>query len=173
MSLVVTPVFSVTWSFINHSNMVIWCSRNVTYYYQCRKKFMPLRVFLETVIHVFIYLFEFIASLHPDADSSLSEQHFEHVIFAGFVSAGCKDAWPVYVPVWSTDVLSQIDALECGQSAVFQDAVQTVCSVTHVLSSAIYCHWKVFASAATSCLRCTSSLWFWGWVEHVGTEASS
>ncbi len=138
------------------------------YYYQCRKC-MPLRVFLETVIHVFIYLFEFIASLHPDADSSLSE----HVIFAGFVSAGCKDAWPVYVPVWSTDVLSQIDALECGQSAVFQDAVQTVCSVTHFLCSAIYCHWKVFASAATSCLRCTSSLWFWGWVEHVGTEASS
>lgn len=30
-------------------------------------------------------------------------------------------AWPVYVPVWCTDVLSQIDVLECGQSAVFRD----------------------------------------------------
>jgi len=27
-----TPVFSVTWSFRNHSNMLIWCSRNMSYY---------------------------------------------------------------------------------------------------------------------------------------------
>jgi len=27
---------SVTWSFRNHSNMLIWCSRNIYYYcYQC------------------------------------------------------------------------------------------------------------------------------------------
>jgi len=28
-------VFSVTWSFRNHSNMMICCSRNISYYYQC------------------------------------------------------------------------------------------------------------------------------------------
>jgi len=28
---VIAPVFSVTWSFRNHTNMVIWCSKN--YYF--------------------------------------------------------------------------------------------------------------------------------------------
>jgi len=28
-------VFSVTWSFRNHSNMLICSSRNISYYYQC------------------------------------------------------------------------------------------------------------------------------------------
>jgi len=27
--------FSVTWSSRNHSNLMIWCSRNISYYYQC------------------------------------------------------------------------------------------------------------------------------------------
>ncbi len=30
---IITPVFSVTWSFRNHSNMLICCSRYVSYYY--------------------------------------------------------------------------------------------------------------------------------------------
>ncbi len=29
-----TPVFSVTWFFRNHCNGLIWCSRNITCYYQ-------------------------------------------------------------------------------------------------------------------------------------------
>ncbi len=32
---IVTPVLSVTWSFRNHANMLICCSRNISYYYQC------------------------------------------------------------------------------------------------------------------------------------------
>ncbi len=32
---IITPVFSVTWSFRNHSNMLICCSRNISDYYQC------------------------------------------------------------------------------------------------------------------------------------------
>ncbi len=32
----ITQVFSVTWSFRNHSNLLIWCSRNISYY-QCWK----------------------------------------------------------------------------------------------------------------------------------------
>jgi len=33
---IITSVFSVTWSFRNHSNMQIYCSRNFSdYYYQC------------------------------------------------------------------------------------------------------------------------------------------
>jgi len=30
-------VFSVARFFRNHSNMMIWCSRNISYYYQCWK----------------------------------------------------------------------------------------------------------------------------------------
>jgi len=30
--------WSVTWSFRNHSNMMIWCSKNISYYYQCWKQ---------------------------------------------------------------------------------------------------------------------------------------
>ncbi len=35
--IIITPVFSVTWSFRNQSNMLICCSRNIYYYYQCWK----------------------------------------------------------------------------------------------------------------------------------------
>ncbi len=37
-SAAITPGFSVTWSFRNHSNMLICCSRNIYYYYQCWKQ---------------------------------------------------------------------------------------------------------------------------------------
>jgi len=30
--------FSVTWSFRNPYNMLIWCTRNIYYYYQCWKQ---------------------------------------------------------------------------------------------------------------------------------------
>ncbi len=29
---IITPVFRVTWSFRNHSNIKLWCSRNIYYY---------------------------------------------------------------------------------------------------------------------------------------------
>ncbi len=32
---IITPVFSVTWSFRNHTNMLIFCSRNISDYYWC------------------------------------------------------------------------------------------------------------------------------------------
>ncbi len=35
---IITPVFSVTWSFRNHSNMLICCSGNVSYCFQCWKQ---------------------------------------------------------------------------------------------------------------------------------------
>jgi len=36
--LICAPVFRVTWSSRNHSNMPIYCSRNISYYYhQCWK----------------------------------------------------------------------------------------------------------------------------------------
>ncbi len=35
---IITQVFTVTWSFRNHSNMLIGCSRNISYYYQCWKQ---------------------------------------------------------------------------------------------------------------------------------------
>jgi len=45
---IITPVFSVTWSFRNHSNMRIWCSRNISYYYQCWKQL--LNTFVKIVV---------------------------------------------------------------------------------------------------------------------------
>ncbi len=45
----ITPVFSVTWSFRNHSNMLICCSKNIFYCYQCLKH-LKLTVCVETVI---------------------------------------------------------------------------------------------------------------------------
>ncbi len=44
------PVFSVTWSFRNHFNMLICCSRNI---YNMLKMF---NVFVEAVIHFLYYL---------------------------------------------------------------------------------------------------------------------
>ncbi len=38
ISSIITPVFSVTWFFRNHSNILICCSRNISYYYQCWKQ---------------------------------------------------------------------------------------------------------------------------------------
>ncbi len=35
---IITPVFSVTWCFRNHYNMLICCSRNISDYYQCWKQ---------------------------------------------------------------------------------------------------------------------------------------
>jgi len=46
---IITPVFSVTWSFRNYSNMLIW--RNISDYYQCEKKKSQFCCLL-TVIHI-------------------------------------------------------------------------------------------------------------------------
>ncbi len=46
---IITPVFSVTWSFRNHSNMLIWCSRNIWLIF---KSVMLLNIFfVDTKIH--------------------------------------------------------------------------------------------------------------------------
>jgi len=46
------PVFSVPWSFRNHSNTLIWCSRNMYCYYQCLKQ---LNIFVLTPnLYIFI-----------------------------------------------------------------------------------------------------------------------
>ncbi len=42
-------IFSVTWSFRNHSHMLIWCSRNISDYYQCWKGVL-LNIFVDFVI---------------------------------------------------------------------------------------------------------------------------
>ncbi len=49
-----TPVFIVTWSFINYSNVLIGCSRNIYNYYLLSpsETVVLLNIFAETVIHV-------------------------------------------------------------------------------------------------------------------------
>jgi hypothetical protein len=50
-SATISQVFSVTWSFRNHSNMMIWCSRRISYY-QCWNVVL-LNIFEEIVTHFF------------------------------------------------------------------------------------------------------------------------
>ncbi len=50
----ITPVFSDTWSFINHSNTLIWCSRNFSCYYECWKQLCCL-IFLRKHFLGFFY----------------------------------------------------------------------------------------------------------------------
>ncbi len=42
---IITPVFSVAWSFRNHSNMLFWWSINISYYFQCWKQLCCLIFF--------------------------------------------------------------------------------------------------------------------------------
>jgi len=51
---IILPVFSVTWSFRNHCNMLICCSRNISYYYQCWKQLCCL-IFLWKPWKIYIY----------------------------------------------------------------------------------------------------------------------
>jgi len=44
-------LFSVTWSFRNHSYMLVWCSRNSSFYYQCWKQLCSW-IFLWTLLHI-------------------------------------------------------------------------------------------------------------------------
>ncbi len=49
-SWIFTPLlqfFSVTWSLRNHSHMLIWCLRNIYYYFQCRNFF----IFVAETLH--------------------------------------------------------------------------------------------------------------------------
>ncbi len=61
MFSIITPVFSVTWSFRNHSNMLICCSIYISYNYQCWKQLCCFIFFVETVIH-FLRVFWYIES---------------------------------------------------------------------------------------------------------------
>ncbi len=53
-SAAITPVISVTWSFRNHSNMLICHSRNISHYYQCWKKLCCL-IFLWKQLYILFY----------------------------------------------------------------------------------------------------------------------
>ncbi len=44
---IITPVSSVTWFFRKHSNMLIWCSKTMSYYYHFWNS--RLNIFVETV----------------------------------------------------------------------------------------------------------------------------
>ncbi len=50
-SAAITPVFRVKWSFSNHSQMLIWCSRNIS-----MLKTVVLHTCMETVVYLFMIL---------------------------------------------------------------------------------------------------------------------
>jgi len=47
-----TQIFSVTWSYRNHSNMMIWCSRNIFFFIKCLKQLSCL-IFLWKPWYIF------------------------------------------------------------------------------------------------------------------------
>ncbi len=56
---IISPVFSVTWSFRNHSNILMWCLTNIYCYYQCLILlccliflWKPLRIFFNIVLWI-------------------------------------------------------------------------------------------------------------------------
>ncbi len=55
---IITPVFSITWSFRNHSNMLICCSINISYYYQCWKQLCCLILLVKPWYFVLSGFFE-------------------------------------------------------------------------------------------------------------------
>jgi len=51
---IITPVFSVTWSFRNYFNMLMWCSRNISYLHFLEQQ---TEIFYN-IINVFILTFD-------------------------------------------------------------------------------------------------------------------
>ncbi len=91
-SAAITAVFSVTRSFRNHSNMLILCSRNILYYYQCSKQFVQdflmdgkfKKRLLEIDIIIFKCLQQLIASLLNKTFNVFSEIHSEYILVGRF-----------------------------------------------------------------------------------------
>ncbi len=82
---IIAPVFSVTWSFRNHSNMLICCSRNIYYYYQCWKQLCCL-TFLWKPQYFFCSGF---------FDESKKKNSFEIKIFCNIIHVYCH-FWSFY-----------------------------------------------------------------------------
>ncbi len=77
---IITPVFSVTWSFRNHSNMLICCSRNISDYYQCWKQLCCFIFWWKPKCILFFRILWWI--------ESSKEQHlFEIGIFCNIINA--------------------------------------------------------------------------------------
>lgn len=53
---IITPDFSVTWSYRNHSNMLIWWSRNLSYHYHhpCWRQLCHMIFFCGNCVHFLI-----------------------------------------------------------------------------------------------------------------------
>jgi len=54
----IIPVFSVTWPFRNHSNTMIWCSRNISHYYYVENNY----------VHFYVRIFWWIESFERTAE---------------------------------------------------------------------------------------------------------
>ncbi len=51
---IITSVYNVTWSLRNNYNILNWCLRNISYYYQCWNKFLLINIFVKTMIHFYL-----------------------------------------------------------------------------------------------------------------------
>ncbi len=81
-SAAIDPV-SVTWSFQNNSNMVIWCSGNLihSYYYQCWNQFFAAQYFCWYIVHYY-------------STSGVKKFFCWH----GLASVYLTELWTVYTP---------------------------------------------------------------------------
>ncbi len=81
---IITPVFSVTWSSENHNNMLIWCSRNISDYYQCWKQ-LCCPISLCKLWHILFF------RIHRWIESSKEQHLFETEIFCNMPLTGNFD----------------------------------------------------------------------------------
>ncbi len=76
---IITPVFSVTWSFRNHNNMLICCSRNISDYYQCWKQ-LCCTIFLWKPWFILFF------RIHRWIESSKEQHLFEIEIYCNIIN---------------------------------------------------------------------------------------
>jgi len=107
---IITPVFSVTWSFRNHSNVMICCSRNISDYYQFWKQLCCLiflwKLWLKKI--GVLWLIE-----------RSKEQCFCLQMFANGLQKHCK---------WFTVIFNQLNGLHFILMVHFECAVDCNCN---------------------------------------------
>ncbi len=154
---IITPVFSVTWSFRNHSNMLILCSRNISL------EIIALLTFL-CRLSIFIYYFFLllINLMRPCGIKDLtgpkplsSSTHFCSTMHTILISVEKKCLFEIaLVSVTGLDALNSktISDISCisGSIAVCTKIVASLCwYITETVSNLVFC----------SCSWCCSSVW--------------
>jgi len=74
---IITPVISVMWSFRNHSNMIIWCLRNI---YQCWEQLSCLIFLWKLCYNPYQRIFQYSLINRKFNEKHLKEENMDAVI---------------------------------------------------------------------------------------------